>query len=101
MTKEEKIQKILEKFRKEIDKVFVGKTPKIVSPMDDIYDCDIFIWRHPGMGNSKQLITGNKISIYTATASYLEQLLIQGVFDEKELKDMVNMAIKASKGKLK
>lgn len=101
MTKEEKIQKILEKFRKEIDKVFVGETPKIIGPMDDIYDCDIFIWRHPGMGNSKQVITGNKISICTATASYLEQLLAQKVIDEKELKDMVNMAIKASKGKLK
>lgn len=97
----EDILKELEKFRKKVDKIFIGKTPIITGDIDKEYDVDIYIWRHPGMGNSKQVITGNPLSIYTATASYLETLLRQGIISEKELKDLVNMSIKASKGKLK
>ena len=91
----------LDDFRKVIDEIYPGVTPKIEGPMDGEYDCDIYIFRHPGMGNSKQIIAGNMVSIYTATASYLETLLRQGVFNEEMLRDMVEMSIKASKGELK
>ena len=98
---EDKIYKELTKFREKVDKIFKGNTPKITGELDVEYDVDIYIFRHPGMGNSKQIISGNMVSIYTATASYLETLLRQGIFDEKQLKEIVNMSIKASKGKLK
>ena len=91
----------LDQFRDIVDEIYPGVTPKIEGPMDDEYDCDIYIFRHPGMGNSKQIITGNPVSIYTATASYLETLLRQGIFEEAMVRDMVEMAIKASKGELK
>lgn len=97
---EKKVNLILENFRKEIDKIFIGQTPKLPKEMDNFYECDIYIWRHPGMGNSKQLISGNPISICTATTSYLESLLRQGIFSEAQLLEMVNMAIKAKNGKL-
>ena len=53
------------------------------------------------MGNSKQIISGNKISICTATASYLESLMVNGVIDDKELKKLCKMATDAAKGRLK
>ena len=90
----------LDQFRDIVDEIYPGVTPKIEGPKDDEYDCDIYIFRHPGMGNSKQIISGNPVSIYTATASYLETLLRQGIFEEAMVRDMVEMAIKASKGEL-
>lgn len=99
MNKEIKIMEALNNFRKEVDEIFPSETPKLKGKMNDIYDCDIYIFRHSGMGNSKQVITGNKLSIMTATTSYLEQLLRQGVVTEKELKELVKMSINASKGK--
>lgn len=95
------IEKALNDFRKKIDKIYPGVTPKITGEMDEVYDCDIYIFRHPGMGNSKQIITGNPVSIYTATASYLETLMRQGILNEKQLKDLVKMSIAAAKGELK
>ena len=96
-----KIGIALDKFRKEIDEIYPGVTPKREGEMNETYDCDIYIFRHPGMGNSKQIITGNPVSIYTATASYLETLMRQGIFEEAMVRDMVEMAIKAAKGELK
>lgn len=58
---------------------------------DEIYDVDIHIWRHPGMGNSLQTISGNKVSIMTATASYLNTLLLKKVITTKELDDLVKI----------
>ena len=58
---------------------------------DGIYNVDIHIWRKPGMGNSIQTIAGNKISIMTATASYLNTLLLKELCTEKELDDLVKM----------
>ena len=58
---------------------------------DEIYDVDIHIWRHPGMGNSLQTISGNKVSIMTATASYLNTLLSKKVITTKELDDLVKI----------
>ena len=59
--------------------------------VDDLYAVDIHIWRKPGMGNSLQTIAGNKISIMTATASYLTTLLHKNVMSEQELDDMIDM----------
>lgn len=95
---QEKIMDIINRFSKEIDEVFIGKTPKITGEMDELYDCDIYIFRHPGMGNSKQVISGNPIGIYTATASYLETLLKQGLVDEKMLREIVELSIRGAKG---
>lgn len=58
---------------------------------DDIYDVDIHIWRTPGMGNSLQTISGNKISIITATASYLNTLLSKNVITMKDFDFIVTM----------
>lgn len=58
---------------------------------DDMYNVDIHIWRKTGMGNSLQTIAGNKISIMTATASYLNTLLLKEVCTEKELDELINM----------
>lgn len=95
---QEKIMDIINRFSKEIDEVFIGKTPKITGEVDEMYNCDIYIFRHPGMGNSKQVITGNPVSIYTATASYLETLLRQGFLDEKMLQELVNLSIRGARG---
>ena len=58
---------------------------------DSIYNVDIHIWRKPGMGNSIQTITGNKISIMTATSSYLDTLIRQKILTEKELDEMIKL----------
>ena len=58
---------------------------------DELYAVDIHIWRKPGMGNSLQTIAGNKISIMTATASYLTTLLHKNVMSEQELDDIIDM----------
>ena len=58
---------------------------------DSAYNVDIHIWRKSGMGNSIQTIAGNKISIMTATASYLNTLLLKEVCTEKELDELINM----------
>ena len=58
---------------------------------DELYEVDIHIWRKPGMGNSIQTITGNKISIMTATSSYLDTLIRQEVLTEKEFDEMIKL----------
>ena len=58
---------------------------------DNMYNVDIHIWRKPGMGNSIQTITGNKISIMTATSSYLDTLIRQKVLTEKEFDEMIKL----------
>ncbi len=67
---------------------------------DDLYNVDIHIWRKTGMGNSLQTIVGNKLSIMTATTSYLETLLRKKVISKDELKYMVESTIKLHEGKL-
>lgn len=56
---------------------------------DIAYNVDIHIWRKTGMGNSIQTITGNKISIMTATASYLYTLISKKVLTFEELDEMI------------
>ena len=58
---------------------------------DDIYNVDIHIWRKPGMGNSIQTIVGNKISIMTATTSYLDTLISKKVLTFEELDYMIEL----------
>lgn len=58
---------------------------------DNIYEVDIHIWRKPGMGNSIQTIVGNKISIMTATTSYLDTLISKKVLTFDELDYMIEL----------
>ena len=58
---------------------------------DKLYNVDIHIWRKPGMGNSLQTIVGNKISIMTATASYLNTLINKKVLTFDELDEMIKL----------
>ena len=64
---------------------------------DEVYDVDIHIWRHKGMGNSLQTISGNKISIMTATCSFLTTLCIKNIATLDELKDMLKLVERAVK----
>ena len=59
--------------------------------VDNAYNVDIHIWRKTGMGNSIQTIVGNKISIMTATSSYLDTLIRQKVLTEKEFDEMIKL----------
>lgn len=58
---------------------------------DDLYNVDIHIWRKTGMGNSIQTISGNKISIMTATTSYLDTLISKKVLTFDELDYMIEL----------
>lgn len=58
---------------------------------DNMYNVDIHIWRKPGMGNSIQTISGNKISIMTATSSYLDTLIRKEVLTFDELDEMIEL----------
>lgn len=58
---------------------------------DNIYEVDIHIWRKPGMGNSIQTIAGNKLSIMTATTSYLDTLISKKVLTFDELDYMIEL----------
>ena len=83
---------LLKDFEKEAEQAVSSNRPLWESDKnDDIYNVDIHIWRKPGMGNSLQTIAGNKISIMTATASYLNTLLLKKVITTKELDDMLKM----------
>lgn len=93
MIEKEKIEAAMSEFTNKIDEIFVGTTPKIEGELDGVYDCDIYIFRHPGMGSSKQIIMGNKVSIMTATSSYLDTLVRQGVIDIEELEGMMTLVI--------
>lgn len=83
---------LLKDFEKEAEQAVSSNRPLWEGGRDDdIYNVDIHIWRKPGMGNSLQTIAGNKISIMTATSSYLQMLIIKGIITEKELDYMVEL----------
>ena len=68
---------------------------------DKDYEVDIRIWREQGMSNSKAMIkTANKLSVITATTSYLENLLRLNIVDEDTLDEMVMLAKKSARGEL-
>ena len=85
------LDNFLKKVQKESAKYVSSNRELWEGDTDDIYNVDIHIWRKPGMGNSLQTIAGNKISILTATSSYLQTLLDKEVIDTKELDYMINM----------
>ena len=90
MTK--KLDDILKDFEKEAEGAISSNRPLWEgSSADEIFNVDIHVWRKPGMGNSLQTIAGNKISIMTATSSYLETLIRKGIISKQELDYMVKL----------
>ena len=68
---------------------------------DKDYEVDSRIWREQGMPSSKAMIkTANKLSVITATTSYLENLLRLNIVDEDTLDEMVMLAKKSARGEL-
>ena len=90
--KKQNLDDVLEEFEKKANNA-QSKFRKLWkdTDADNIYNVDIHIWRKPGMGNSIQTITGNKISIMTATSSYLDTLIRQKVLTEKEFDEMIKL----------
>ena len=85
---------LLKDFEKEAEQAVSSDRPLWEgSSADDIYNVDIHIWRKPGMGNSLQTIAGNRISIMTATSSYLETLIRKNIITEEEL-DYITKQVK-------
>lgn len=83
---------VLKKFQKEADKAqSANRNLWKDTDADDVYNVDIHIWRKTGMGNSIQTIAGNKISIMTATSSYLDTLIRKGVLTEHEFDEMIEL----------
>lgn len=92
--KKKSINDLIEEFEtKSKDAVSENRPIWDGDPDDEVYSVDIHIWRKPGMGNSLQTIAGNKLSILTATASFLNTLLIKDVATVEELRVMVNMVL--------
>ena len=58
---------------------------------DNAYNVDIHIWGKQGMGNSIQTIVGNKISIMTATTSYLDTLISKKVLTFDDIDAMIKL----------
>lgn len=64
--------------------------------VDDIYDVFIQVYRRPGIdGNSKQIIKGNEVSIFTAVTSLLHTLYIRGICTREDLIEMAYLAGKS------
>ena len=83
---------LLKDFEKEAEGAISSNRPLWKgSEADEIFNVDIHVWRKPGMGNTLQTIAGNKISIMTATASYLETLIRKGIISKQELDYMVKL----------
>ena len=90
--KKQKLDDVLKEFEEKANNA-VSSNRKLWkdTKADDIYNVDIHIWRKTGMGNSIQTITGNKISIMTATASYLDTLISKKVLTFDELDEMIKL----------
>ena len=90
--KKESLDDIIKEFEKR-SKNAISSNRKLWenTEADEIYDVDIHIWRSKGMGNSLQTISGNKVSILTATYSYINTLLDNKVVTINELENMINL----------
>lgn len=90
--KKQNLDDILKEFEKKANNA-VSSNRKLWkdTEADNMYNVDIHIWRHPGMGNSIQTIAGNKISIMTATTSYLDTLISKKVLTFDELDYMIEL----------
>lgn len=85
---------LLKDFEKQAERAVSSNRPLWEgSEADEIFNVDIHVWRKPGMGNTLQTIAGNKISIMTATASYLETLIRKNIITEEEL-DYITKQVK-------
>ena len=85
---------LLKDFEKEAEQAVSSNRPLWEgSEADEIFNVDIHVWRKLGMGNTLQTIAGNKISIMTATASYLETLIRKNIITEEEL-DYITKQVK-------
>ena len=88
----QKLDDVLKEFEEKAnDAVSSNKKFWKDTEVDNVYNVDIHIWRKTGMGNSLQTIVGNKISIITATASYLNTLISKKVLTFDELDEMVKL----------
>lgn len=67
-----------------------SKTGLANSPINDLYETFMLFYRFKGMDASKQLYTGNKISIMTGINSMLEQLIRAGIITKKDLKEIIS-----------
>lgn len=90
--KKQNLDDILKEFEKKANNA-ISSNRKLWkdTEADNMYNVDIHIWRHPGMGNSVQTISGNKISIMTATSSYLDTLIREKVLTFDELDYMIEL----------
>ena len=83
---------LLKDFEKEAEQTVSSNRPLWEgSEADKIFNVDIHVWRKPGMGNTLQTIAGNKISIMTATCSFLTTLCIKNIITLDELKEMIEL----------
>lgn len=67
-----------------------SKTGLTNSPINDLYETFVLFYRFKGMDASKQLYTGNKLSIMTGINSMLEQLIRAGIITKKDLKEIIS-----------
>lgn len=67
-----------------------SKTGLANSPINDLYETFMLFYRFKGMDASKQLYTGNKISIMTGINSMLEQLIRAEIITKKDLKEIIS-----------
>ena len=98
--KKQKLDDVLKEFEEKANNA-VSSNKKLWkdTEADSAYNVDIHIWRKTGMGNSIQTIVGNKISIMTATASYLDTLISKKVLTFDELDYMIELLKQTKKKK--
>ena len=87
------IDEVIENFKNEASKA-TSKHRQYWSnnkDLDDLYNVDIHIFRRTGMGNSIHTIIGNKISILTATCSFLTSLINENVATIDDITDMIKL----------
>lgn len=88
----EKLNDLIEEFEKRSKKALSSNRDVWENDLESdlLYNVDIHVWRETGMGNTLQTVVGNKISIMTATCSYLNTLVDKGVCTKEELEEMLN-----------
>lgn len=86
---------------KKFDLKVKSKTGLSQSKFNNFYESMILGYRLPNMEASKQIIYGkNEESIKTLYASITENLLLNGILDEKELKNVIEDVINVIRFKI-
>lgn len=83
--------KELKKF--EVEPIHKGKE-LIDSMFNGAYNTMLLGYRFPGMEASKQMFYGSKLAITTLFCSMMENMLLNNVLTEDELKEAVSLVIK-------